>query len=216
MSGEIASKLAKGSANPRLVARVPNQNTMEIIAHDKAHQVPRMQNHDKRESIVSVPRVKKEKKEHKSESTASVPRVEKEQKVHKPFMLQHQPSHFHQNATIIQQVPLVRYTNKLQVPRRLNDKPDNAVRWQIASENCFGRMITAKAPSRTYRTITNHAKQQYAASNRAKLLSTICGAVRIAQTYATNFQIISKANINDLRRNFVRVTLMCEGVLIQG
>ena len=128
MSGEIASKLAKGSANPRLVARVPNQNTMEIIAHDKAHQVPRMQNHDKRESIVSVPRVKKEKKEHKSESTASVPRVEKEQEERKSFIAQHQPSHFHQNTTIIQQVPQFKCINKLQVPRRLDGKPDKAVR----------------------------------------------------------------------------------------
>ena len=107
--------------------RVPKHVTMEIIAHVKAQQVSYMQNHDKREI------------------TASVPSVEKEQKERKSFIVQHQPSHFHQNATIIQQVPQFRYINKLQVPRMLDGKPDKAARWQIACENGFGRMSTGES-----------------------------------------------------------------------
>ena len=181
-------------------------------------QVPRVQNHGKRESTTSVPRVQNH---DKRESTASAPKVEKEQKERKSFIVQHQPSHFHQNATIIQQLPQFRYINKLQVPRRLDGKPDKAARWKIACENGFERMITAKAPYRTYRTIANHATQQYASSNCTKLLKYMWKCAYGTQTYASNkISKLKQGEYHYLRRNFARVrarnTHVCEGVLIQG
>ena len=105
-----------------------------------------------------------------------------------------------------------RSNNKLPVSIILDDKSDKAERRQIARENGFGRKVTAKAPSWTYRTKTNYAKQQYAVSNCTKLLSTICGTVSMVHKLTQKNQSSSKASIIYLRRNFVRAGCVDSGL----